>query len=90
MKKDEPIPLNFQISSVTFPTNASCDCVVEAMVSLAPDVANVVVPTPSAPTKNEFDVDVDISDPTVSCEVVAIKLAPVESETMIEFAGYDD
>ena len=34
-------------------------------------------------------VDVERSDPTVNCDVVAIKFAPVASETMMELFGYD-
>ena len=48
------------------PCRANCDCVVEDMINLAPAVVNVVVPIPSDPVKNEFEVDVEISDPTVS------------------------
>ena len=51
----------------------------------------MVVPIPiQLFRKTEFEtVDVDRSDPTVSCDVVAIKFAPVASETKMELAGYD-
>jgi hypothetical protein len=77
------------IGSVTLPTSAICDCVVEAMVSLAPAVVNVVVPTPSAPVKNEFDVEVEINEPIVNCDPVAMSVVPRESETMIDPGAND-
>ena len=66
MKKEDPIDLNFQISSVIFPTRANCDCEVEAIVNRAPAVVRVVVPTPKAPVKKESDVVVEMREPTVS------------------------
>ena len=53
------------MSSVTPPERASCDCVVDDKVSLAP-VVKVVVPIPRAPRKKDGVVDVEMSDPTVS------------------------
>ena len=44
---------------------------------------------PRLPVKKELEVVVEMSDPTVSCDVVAIKFAPVASETKIELFGYD-
>ena len=44
---------------------------------------------PRLPVKNDEEVVVEISDPTVSCDVVAIKFAPVASETTMELFGYD-
>ena len=73
--------------SVTLPIREICDCVVEAIASLAPAVVKVVVPIPSAPVKNEFDVEVEISEPTVSCDVVAISGKPSDDDVMIEFGA---
>ena len=44
---------------------------------------------PREPVKKELEVVVERSDPTVSCDVVAIKFAPVASETMMELFGYE-
>ena len=47
----------------------------------------MVVPIPTVPVKKEGVVDVAMSDPTVSCDVVAINVVPAASETMIEFGA---
>jgi hypothetical protein len=44
----------------------------------------VVDPTPREPTKKEALVVVEMREPTVSCEVVAMRAVPVELETMME------
>ena len=47
----------------------------------------VVVPRATFPLKNELAVVVEISDPTVSCEVVATRAVPAEFDVIIEFAA---
>jgi hypothetical protein len=66
------------------PVRASCGSDVDAMFNFqcGDDVA-----MPTLPTKEEFDVDVERSDPTVSCDVVARSVVPAPSETMMEEAG---
>jgi hypothetical protein len=71
---------------VVFPDNASCDWVVEEMISRAP-VVKVVVPIPRDPTKDEFADVVESKFPTVSCVPVAIS-CPDELVVMMEFAAY--
>ena len=47
----------------------------------------VVVAIPRLPVKNELEVEVEISDPTVSCDVVAMIAVPPEFDVMMELAG---
>ena len=49
----------------------------------------VDVPIARAPVKKDLLVVVEISDPTVSWEVVAIKVVPAASEVMMEFGAKD-
>ena len=44
-----------------------------------------VVAMPREPRKNESEVVVEMREPTVNCEVVAIKVVPAELDVMIEF-----
>ena len=47
----------------------------------------VEVPIPSLPKKNDVLVVVEINEPTVSCDVVAISAVPFELEVMMEFGA---
>ena len=47
----------------------------------------MVVPIPRAPVKNDGVVVVEMSEPTVNCEVVAIRAEPFELEVMMEFGA---
>ena len=44
----------------------------------------VVVAMPRLPVKKELEVEVEISDPTVSCDVVAMIAVPPEFDVMME------
>ena len=48
---------------------------------------DVDVPTPSCPLNQEMLVEVEMSEPTVSCEVVAMMPLPVEFDVKMELAG---
>jgi len=72
--------------SVVPPTRASCGIEVLAIASFH---IGTVVAMPKLPVKKELFVEVALIDETVRSDVVAIKLAPVASEKMREFTGYD-
>ena len=49
-----------------------------------------VVPRPRLPVKKESTVVVEINDPTVNCDVVAVNAVPAALETIIEFGEKTD
>ena len=73
------------MSSVILPMSANCDCDVEEIAKILPTV--VVAPTPREPMKYELALVVEIRDPTVRIDDVAMSAEPFEFDTMMEFAG---
>ena len=78
----EPMLRSVQMLSVLPPKRAIWGCVVEATDSFH---LGEVVAIPREPVKKESLVEVEIKEPTVNCDVVAMRVVPAESLVMIEF-----
>lgn len=90
MYKLPPMLLKLNNGSVTPPCRANCGCVVEAMrcaAMLDEKIPTLDVPTFRPPINVERLVEVESREPTVNCEVVAIKVVPAASDVMTDPAA---